>query len=381
MSATTKNLASRVDRLERVLASTVELDLSVRVHTEFDDELARAERAIDAMLANMEARCCESKRMEQKYRALYETSLDAIMTLAPPSWGFTSGNPAAIALFGAEDEAQFVLQEPWRLSPRCQPDGQLSSDKAKAMIGSAMVNGSCFFEWTHQKLTGEAFFANVLLTRMELDGQPVLQATVRDITPQREAEQAARQSEDDLLTLHSAVEQSSSTIVITDHEGTIQYANPAFARITGYSLQEALGQNPRVLKSEHHSAAFYKELWETIASGQQWRGQFVNKRKDGTLFWESACISPVLDAQGIITHYVAVKDDISTQKQTEAELQKALSDAERLNRLTVGREMRVVQMKKEVNALLGELGRPARYESVAAGNVDGWDASGGEAAS
>lgn len=136
---------------------------------------------------------------------------------------------------------------------------------------------------------------------------------VRDVTSRFRAEEQLR-------TLHRAVEQGSSTIVITDTDGSIEYANPQFETITGYTLQEAKGQNPRILKSGKHPPEFYEELWTTITSGRVWRGELINKKKDDTLYWESACISPVFDGQGNITHYVAIKEDVTDRKRKEEEL-------------------------------------------------------------
>ncbi|MEK6885558.1 MAG: hypothetical protein AABX17_01170 [Nanoarchaeota archaeon] len=104
---------------------------------------------------------------EEKYRALYETSSDAIMTLEPPTWKFTSGNPAAIGMFIAKDEKDFTSRAPWEFSPEKQSDGQLSSIKAKKMIETAIKEGKNFFEWTHRRLTGEDFPATVLLSRVK----------------------------------------------------------------------------------------------------------------------------------------------------------------------------------------------------------------------
>ena len=132
---------------------------------------------------------------EERYRTLFLSSQDAIMTLAPPTWQFTSGNPATVRIFRAKDEAEFVTLGPWELSPERQPDGRLSLDKAREMIDTAMRGGSHFFEWTHLRRTGESFPAIVLLTRMEINGQPQLQATVRDISEQKNAEEAIRTSE------------------------------------------------------------------------------------------------------------------------------------------------------------------------------------------
>ncbi|MCD4690663.1 PAS domain S-box protein, partial [bacterium] len=120
--------------------------------------------------------------------------------------------------------------------------------------------------------------------------------------------------------LMSAIEQAAETIVITDSDGTIQYVNPAFGRITGYTRAEAIGQNPRILKSGKQDDAFYKEMWDTLTRGEVWCGRIVNKRKDGSLYTEEATISPVRDASDAIVSYVAVKRDITQESALEDEL-------------------------------------------------------------
>ncbi len=138
-------------------------------------------------------------------------------------------------------------------------------------------------------------------------------AMVTDIT-QRKKDEAQ------LLTLSRAVEQSPTSIVITDTSGGIEYVNPKFTQITGYSAEEVVGKNPRVLKSGKTPPEEYKHLWETITSGAEWQGEFLNVRKDGTTFWEFASISPVRNAAGTITHFVAVKEDITERKRAEEKL-------------------------------------------------------------
>jgi len=135
------------------------------------------------------------RRSEEKYRSLFESSRDAIMTLEPPSWRFTTGNPAAIEMFKAKNEDEFVSCEPWKLSPQRQPDGRASDEKAKEMIEKAMREGSNFFEWTHKRISGEEFPATVLLSRMEQDEKTFLQATVSDITERKEMQEKLLVSE------------------------------------------------------------------------------------------------------------------------------------------------------------------------------------------
>ena len=111
--------------------------------------------------------------------------------------------------------------------------------------------------------------------------------------------------------------------MITDVDGNIEYVNPKFTDVTGYTYAEVMGKNPRVLKSGHTKQGEYSDLWRTIRAGEVWRGEFHNKRKNSELFWELAAIPPVRDARGKITHYVAVKKDITERKATEERLRRS----------------------------------------------------------
>ncbi|MCX7009696.1 MAG: PAS domain S-box protein, partial [Kiritimatiellaeota bacterium] len=122
-----------------------------------------------------------------------------------------------------------------------------------------------------------------------------------------------KQADESQARLATAVEQAAETIVITDPTGAIQYVNPAFERITGYTRAEAYGQNPRILQSGRHAASFYRAMWATLLAGHVWSGHFFNKRKDGTIYEEEATISPILDAMGKIINYVAVKRDVTRE--------------------------------------------------------------------
>jgi len=113
------------------------------------------------------------------------------------------------------------------------------------------------------------------------------------------------------------------TIVITDAQGLIEYVNPAFETVTGYTREEALGENPRILQSGKHDAAFYHALWETLVIGGTWRGRLINRRKDGAIYTEDAVISPVLDDARHITHFVAVKRDITEHMRLSEQIQQS----------------------------------------------------------
>jgi PAS domain S-box-containing protein len=138
----------------------------------------------------------------------------------------------------------------------------------------------------------------------------------RDITERKGLQEAQRR-------LATAVEQAAEAIVITDVQATILYVNPAFEKITGYSPQEAVGQNPRLLKSGRQDLRFYTEMWNTLVKGEVWHGHFINKRKDGKLYEEDASITPIRDAAGQIVNYVAVKRDVTHEVQLEGQLRQA----------------------------------------------------------
>ncbi len=149
-----------------------------------------------------------------------------------------------------------------------------------------------------------------------------MNGTVQDITEQVRIEEEIR-------ILSRAVEQSPSVVIITDTKGNIEYANPKFTRLTGYTLPEAVGKNLRILKSGQTPPEEYKQLWKTIVSGGEWRGEFCNKKKNGEIYWEAASISPIKNSKGIITHFVAVKENITERKQMEKELKSAMEERDR----------------------------------------------------
>jgi two-component system, NtrC family, sensor kinase len=150
---------------------------------------------------------------------------------------------------------------------------------------------------------------------VSLDGGIHVIISGNDLLERYEAEKVLHQ-------LSRAVEQSPCSIVITDTRGTIEYVNERFCQVTGYSLDEAIGRNPRVLKSGKTSPEDYKKLWETITSGGEWRGEFNNRKKNGETYWEFASISPIKNADDVITHFLAVKEDITERKKIEWELHK-----------------------------------------------------------
>jgi PAS domain S-box-containing protein len=189
-----------------------------------------------------------------------------------------------------------------------------------ARMREAMVQGEIRFESRHRRKDGSIFEVEVSVQSQPAESGQIV-VFLRDITRRKQAEA-------ELKNLRTAVEQSENTIIITDTEGCIEYVNPAFEKSTGFTVAEVRGLNCRLLKSGKQSQSFYQELWTTIAAGQTWRGQLHNQRKNGTLYWESATISPVHNEQGEIVHFIAIKEDITKQKAMEERLTEALAQAE-----------------------------------------------------
>jgi PAS domain S-box-containing protein len=132
--------------------------------------------------------------------------------------------------------------------------------------------------------------------------------------------------EEQLRKLSLAVEQSPSSVVMTDAQGRIDYVNPKFCSLTGFTAEEVRGRNVRMLKSGRMPPEIFRRLWDTILAGQEWRGEFHNKKKNGESYWELASISPLLDAAGQVTHFVSVKEDITEQRRLEAERDNLLGE-------------------------------------------------------
>jgi diguanylate cyclase (GGDEF)-like protein/PAS domain S-box-containing protein len=144
---------------------------------------------------------------------------------------------------------------------------------------------------------------------------------LRDVTERKQTELR-------LLQLHKAVEQSPVSVVITDIKGDIEYVNPFFSQLTGYQLNEVIGRNPSIIQSGNTNPETYEKMWNTIRSGKVWRGELLNKKKNGEPYWEVEMIAPVIDSEGAIVNYIAIKEDVTAQKESDAKLREAYTKLE-----------------------------------------------------
>ena len=266
------------------------------------------------------------RETEERFHTLFENAGDAI--LITQNDRIIECNARALEVFGCPARDQILGRHPYEFSPQFQPNGRDSHEFAAEKVAAALAGREQCFEWTHTKLDGTLFFAEVSLNTVGLGSTVLLQGLVRDITERKRAEEAQQR-------LVTAVEQAAETIVITDPTGAILYANPAFEKTTGFTCAEALGQNPRILKSGTQDAEFYRNMWAMLVAGQVWSGRFINKRKDGTLYEEEANISPVRDTTGKIINYGAVKRDITREVALEEQYRQA-QKMESIGRLAGG---------------------------------------------
>ncbi|MBN1426270.1 PAS domain S-box protein [Candidatus Fermentibacteria bacterium] len=276
---------------------------------------------------------------EERFRLLVETSTDVIWTV-DEAMRFTYVSPAVMRLRGLTPEEAMRESLEEAVCPEFLPPvaDSLHGRSEHGDRGETSHVGRWEIQQPHKD--GSRVWVE-LITRELYDENGRRSGVLgisRDITRRKNAErqlldyQGRLEAQNrELRRFKVAFEQSGNTIVITDPEGTILYANPRFEATTGYTLEEAKGQNPRILKSGELDDAAYRALWETISSGRIWRGEFHNRRKDGSLYWEAATIAPVVDEEGRITNYIAIKEDITVRKEAQESLRKYAVELESQN--------------------------------------------------
>ncbi|OGU06590.1 MAG: histidine kinase [Geobacteraceae bacterium GWC2_58_44] len=274
----------------------------------------------------------QRRELERKLDEQRQFAENLLASTSTPLFAIDAGhrviiwNRAMVQLTGIEACEVLGTDHQWRpfygeqrptlsdlvLDQRTDEIGDYYNEFEKDLVLQGIIRAEGWF----QNLNGKERHLLLDAAPVQSDGRVVaVVETLYDITARTRAEESLR-------LLAQAVEQTASSIVITDPAGNMLYVNNKFCETSGYDLSEVIGKSANLLKSGAHQPQLYAELWEAIGSGREWHGEFHNRRKDGTLFWESAIISPITDYNGAISNYLAVKEEITSRKHAERQLQK-----------------------------------------------------------
>lgn len=242
----------------------------------------------------------QSEQNESKFRAITEQSSEGI-TVADTYGKYTFVNSAFCEMIGYSEEELLQMTV---FDVKAPEQDTSSFERTKSSEEGKQVHVLL------QRKDGTKFMSEVTGKMIEFGGVMQVLGTVRDISDRVKAEEQIR-------TLSLAIEQSPVSVLITDADANIEYVNSAFEKVTGYKAEEVIGANPRLLKSGNTPDKQYRKLWDAISSGESWEGEFENRKKNGETFWEHAHFAPVVDTNGKIQHYLAVKEDVTMRKKQE----------------------------------------------------------------
>ena len=252
---------------------------------------------------------------EQSYRSLINASMDGVI-LAGPDGETILTNPAMHAMLG----------HPPGSDPIWHRDDVIGADDPhlKAYLEERQRTGRALAELTLRRSDGTTFPAEVSAASFtDASGSTRTSIVIRDVSERHRLLEALTDTAGRLTLQEATLEAAANAIVITDPNGTIAWVNPAFTKVTGYEDHEALGRKPSLLQSGAQDETFYRDLWSTITAGTAWHGAMVNRRKDGSLYTEEQTITPVLGGDGTISHFIAIKQDISERREAEQALRRS----------------------------------------------------------
>ena len=254
---------------------------------------------------------------EQKFKRLFYEHTAVKLLICAKTGEIFDANPAAAAFYG------------WSIEKLCQMNisdiNTLSFSEIKTAMALARKNGKSHFEFKHRKADGAIAEVEVFSSNINISGKEYLHSIIHDVSEKKKQEHRIR-------LLSRSVEQSPVAITITDREGIIEYVNPAFTKITGYSFNEVIGQNPRLLKSGKTTNKVYNELWNTINAGKNWHGEIQNKKANGEFYWLNKAISPIY-VNNVLTNFVSVSEDITEKNKIIEDLVAAKNKAQESDQL------------------------------------------------
>jgi PAS domain S-box-containing protein len=247
---------------------------------------------------------------EQRYRTLLDTASDLIAVLS--SEGIVREvNQRWVELTGLSQE-QLIGRHIRQFAPAGNQDRAVQTYNEAVLTNAVRTTPVEIL-----RSNGSVAFIEFSTTNVDVAGERLVFTVGREVTERRHAEAQLRLQ-------GAALNAAANAMAITDRNGIVQWVNPAFSDLTGYTATEAVGRNPRdLVKSDAHDQAFYKQLWDTILSGEVWRGEMINRRKDGSLYAEEQTITPLRDPSGEISHFIDVKQDITGRKRAEEEIRKS----------------------------------------------------------
>lgn len=255
------------------------------------------------------------RKRDAYIQALFTQSREAMVTVEPPHWRFTSANQAALELFGLKGETELLRWGLWDLSPERQSDGELSNEKAKRMMATAMSEGRHYFDWDYQRTDGTLLHCTVSLSKVAIGNDVFLQATVRDVTLERNREIELRE-------VMNAIRQC-AVVATTDMDGKIRTVNDELCRISGYSRDELLGSDYTIIISNQENETFFKGIWSEIRMGKTWSGEMHFRTKCSRIITVRSVIAPVHNQRGDIDRAISIHFDISEQKRLQDQLEEA----------------------------------------------------------
>jgi len=329
-------------RLARLSALVRDIGVAGQINTAIPvdgtDEVAELARRMNQMLEALKQSHDALRQNEKRFRLMADNAQDIIYLYRfSPEPGFEYVSPAATAITGYTPEDHYT--DPQLGFKLVHPDDQnllkqaIQGQHPNTLLTLRWVRKDGKVIWTEQGNTPIYDAAGNLIA---------VQGIARDVTERRAAQEEIRK-------LSLAVEQSPTTVVVTDTQGTIQYVNPKFTEITGYTAAEAIGQNMRIMKSGETPDEVYQALWQTIAAGHKWQGELCNRKKNGELYWESIKITPIIDETGQITRYLGIKEDITEYKRAETALREARDHLERrVQERTAELVMSNVRLEQEI---------------------------------
>jgi polar amino acid transport system substrate-binding protein len=319
-----RRLVARDLQLEAV---NKELEAEIGERSVVEDELKVHREHLEEMIAEgtmeLEIKSQEIQANEMKLRIVTSNIRDAIL-MTGKEGHILFWNEAALRVFGYGADELRIKNFFTHIVPTSDYEGFIKS------FGDSMRNDDKepygkVIEFELKRKNGQEFPVEMMVSEVEIQGETNVIVLFRDVTLKKQEETQKR-------FLLRAVEQSSVAIQISDTDGIIQYVNPMFTQITGYKKDEVIGRHTSILKSDFNPEEDYRNLWETITAGKDWHGELYNRKKNGDLYWDATLISPIKDFHGNITHFVAIKEDITERKNMEVELLTAKENAEAASR-------------------------------------------------